>query len=673
MTNSPRLHRVSQKLRVIAVGSLPPSIRALCVEIDPDTAFLASVELALPALAQRVSPDDAVVVVSITLDSLDCRLLLSHEVRLRETCCLGFVVNPDPSFVEDLLGRLRCPRPSPTNGASAAFLDDRLVGLGVSSVEDCRGAGLNAQQAAFKAKQPLGSAFFYGHSNGQCHGAGNIVICQRDRHNPRLTTVRQLPCFGSAPCRFDDKGDFERVRADDLRTEVIIDFTCFGYVLEDHTLLACDAVGKAMLENTCLRALVSSLVVFTPTPHDFRLAAYLAHDGCEMGRLAGLLNRARVLDPVHSAAFICLGDPRTRLARGVVDAGTMSLTEEVVDRPTESSGSTCDLTVRTTPAQDEVMLYSGATSAAWAPDGRVYLTLSCERSSATLWRVPMRVLTTAVSFEPLLSHLDFLEHYLASIRNQRINAANLADNIELAAALANAESMRCHLRRTGVTVNPTRIRNGSVLDANELANLEMHRLRQLESLSRCLLQVHRHTLTDRGLLFSAGAEALLSTEPEQRGPACAYCGSGTTHTRQRLAGSAFVRTQAFCDLCGRIFTGSHSASVIDVHTHGRQATVQVMVTNPFPFDVPVHGIAGLQTFAGRHEPLAEFKPLELKPGTAGRLETLLTIPDEVPPGLHRLRAAIALGPQVELLIRNHLVPAEANIRIAGTNIRFPLL
>jgi hypothetical protein len=648
------MHRISQGLRVIVLGTVPSAIRNLCCEVDRETMFLGAPSDMRAALTERVSPDDAVLVVSTTLNESDCHQIIVDEAQLPEPSCLGFVVNPDPSFVESWLHRLCGPRPEPTAGKSLAFLDQDLVGHEIAAVEDVRGAGASAQQAAVQAQNPLGSALLFGHSNGQCHGAGGVAICQRDRHNPRHTEEHQLPCFGNVSCRFDGGDAYVRVSTDKLQMEVVIDFTCFGYVLGDHTLLAKDGVGKGMLENSRLHALVSSLRAFKPNRHDYRLAAYLAHDGCEMGRLAMTLNRARVRELGEDAEFLCFGDPRARLAASVLAVGETSEFQVTVTRPDGTDNKACDLSIRMKPAQEEIMVFSKASSAAWSPDGTVYVTLPEGQASARLIRFPTDAARMTISFEPLIPHLDFLEHYLAALTEHPL----AAKNTELAQALTNAESTRRKLRRMGLTFHPTSLRCGSVFDGNVLANLDRHRSEQLKSLSKNLLTVHWHTLTARSLLFLAGVETLRAITPQRPGPECAYCGADTTHSEKGVAGTLYKRTAAFCNKCGRLFEGAGFATVIDVESSGRDWEVRVPVVNGFPFDVPVYGVAAIQTFDGRNKEVSEFEPIFLRPDQKGELRTHIRVPDDVPPGMHRAKAAITVGPQVELLLRNYLIRPE---------------
>ncbi len=79
------------------------------------------------------------------------------------------------------------------------------------------------------------------------------------------------------------------------------------------------------------------------------------------------------------------------------------------------------------------------------------------------------------------------------------------------------------------------------------------------------------------------------------------------------------------------------------------------VANGFPFEVPVRGVAALQTFDGCHDEVAELESAVLGPDEVRQIAAELRIVDEVPPGMHRIKAAITVGPQVELLTRNWLV------------------
>lgn len=640
-----------QRVRAIAVGGLPARLRSLCYSVDPHALFLNGPGDFGAAVKDSVLPADAVLVVSTVLDEFDCRRIALDEARLEEPLCLGFVVSSDEGFVEGWLKRMHRGEAASVAGKTAAFVDDEFVGLTIAAIEDVRGGGATAAEAAAQVQTPLAAAFLYGHSNGQCHGAGGVAICQRDRHSPRHHETRQLPCFGDAACRFDGGGAFIRVPAHDLRAEIVIDFTCFGYVLRDHVLSASDGVGKAILENPRVRALVSTFRAVGPNRHDYRLAAYLAHDGWAMGRLAGALNRARLRDLGEDVEFACLGDPRAALVRSVLDAGETSDAVVTLSRPDGGIGTACDLRIRVSPASDEVMLYSGASAAAWAPDGHAYVTIPTGRPSASLRRVPTRVARAALSFEPLIPHLDFLEHYLYGIGQQ---SGSLSNRV-LRDALAEGEATGSRLRRMSVTLHPTVIRDGSAFDGGVVARLARYRFEQLEHLSKALLSVHQHTITARSLLFLAGADALCAIGPQLAGLACAYCGAATTHTKKGLPGSLFERTAAFCDRCGRLFEGAGCATVIDVEAAHRRWTVRVQTVNPFPFDVPVSGVAALQTFDGCNNQVSAFEAITLGPGEAGVLCGEIVVPDEVPQGMHRTKAAVTVGPQVELLLRNYLV------------------
>ncbi len=645
--------RPSRSLRVLAVGPLAPGVRARCHDVDPEALFIDSPAAVPEHLTSRVSPEDAVVIVSTTMGAADCGGIILAESRRAEPSSLGFVVNPEASFVEDWLRRLCGPTPSPATGVSAAFVDEAFIGMGISAVEDVRAGRASPQRAAARAQEPLGCALFYGHSNGQCHGAGGVAICQRDRHAPRPAEDRQLPCFGGAPCRFEKGDTYVRISADTLRAELVIDFTCFGYVLGDHALLAGDGVGLAILQNPHLRALVTSLRAFAPNRHDYALATYLAHDGLELGRLAGVLNRARVREVDGTVEFICLGDPRATLRPSVLDVGELEGSHVTLSRPDDSGRGSCDLGGWAKPASGEIMLYHGASSAAWAPDGRVYVTLPTGRPSASLRRAPTESARAALSFEPLIPQLDFLEHYLAEIGEDPLASSNPT----VAQAIADAESTRRRLRRKALTFDPSVIRDGSVCDGKALAELREHRAKELDTLSKQLLALHRHTLTARSLLFVAGVDTLRAAGPWTSGPACSYCGAATSSMQKHLPGSAFARTVAFCDRCGRLFEGAGFARVIEVETKGARSKVRIEVVNGFPFEVPVRGVVALQTFDGRGDEVVGLESTVLAPKQTRELATELRIPDEVPPGMHRIKAAITVGPQVELLVRNWLVRA----------------
>ena len=640
-------------LPIRVVGPIPDIIGEICRTLDPAAEFLLSTASIWPTVTS-VDEANPVLVVSTTLDERDCRRVLRDEAARPIPTALGFVVGPDAEFVERRLRALQSGPPPSLRGPIGAFLDSPLSEIALPGIETAGSVRQPVAESARRVQEPFAALILYGHSNGICHGAGGLAICVRDSRAPRENVASQMPCFGGHSCRFDGNDSLNRVPVEDLRSPIVIDLTCFGYTLRDHAFLADDGLGKALLNRVDAQALVTSLRAFTPNHYDYVLAACLLLEGRTLGGLVAALNRARMNEAGQKGEFICIGDPRVRLVPHIRYGGRMESLNFSLETAEKDVINEEIISLGAAPARQEVLLHSGTEAAAWAPDGRIYVAKKPGEGGVHLQRVATCEARSAIDFRQLLPGLDFLEHYLAGLSNHKLADESPA----LAKALGKADKLRIQLREFALKVHPRIIRDGGAIDKATLISLTKHRGDLLVALCRSLQTIHLHTLTARSLLFEAGASVLSEDGLESDGKACPYCGAGTCLTCMHLAGSRFSRTAVFCDRCGRVCEGEGLATEIRLEPAESGLSVRVEVSNPYEFDVPIGGVAALQSFDGCYDVETEFSMQAVSAGQDVWLAAELDTPLEIPPGMHRVKAAICVGSRVELLMRYCPVPFE---------------
>ena len=306
--------------------------------------------------------------------------------------------------------------PQPAGGAEeGAFWGARMVGF----------EG-NAEEARAFLSQPCELAFIVGHSNGLDIDAGPVTLCQRGE-GPAADSAELgvFPCFHGLPCGRCRPGQ-PQARPGDLAARRLILVTCWGMLLSDVVFTAGRTLGKGLLQNPAIEALITTVRVACIDAVDLPHLYFLANAGLPFGLLANRANQRR-LDRGLRADFLCFGDPLSHLAAAVVaqeaDLGggvTPEAPDIVVALPSDVS--------------EPVVLLDGEAFGVY--DGqRLFLSFPAEQAAVDFAVVERSSLLSPAAIHPIAVDLGLLADFLRDL-------GRLTDLEAAAAAVGPVEGAR---------------------------------------------------------------------------------------------------------------------------------------------------------------------------------------------------------------------------------------
>jgi len=649
MTIEYSMHVKDQPLRVIVFGSLAPDIQDLCLQIDQNTCSCQSVDQFF-AIAVSLDPSSAILLVSLDINEFICLQIAHREALLDKPICLGFVVSQDHAMIVSQLFKIQSHDLEPIAGDSIAYLDDDLVGAGLASVLDICSDKEQTTSLEERLKTEYGSLFLYGHSNGVCHGAGGLALCIRDQKLGGKHDASIMPCFDGAQCRFDHGTAYKHVDASTINCQLIVDLTCFGYMITDNSFHSKDSLGQALLTSPSLRALVTSVRPLRIDRDGYALAAFLVHDALPMGNVTALLNRIRIKYDPNGAELVCFGDPRAHLIKTVCNLDEYLSDSLQLPKANIDFNADKDISLQAEHSYDEVIVYSNANCAAWSPNGTIYLSLDKETSTIGLSRVKVSSLLKRYNFKTLVPFLIFLQFYINDIRKSPL----VEGDQELNLIAEQLERKRIELLEFIYSFNPSiTFPPGGVINEEILTYISNNCVNLLIELSENLHTILYKTSKDAKLCFQAGSNLLHNLRHCDAVAKCLYCDSQAILIHKEMLGTDFKRQALFCDRCGPLFEGLGLVECFEINREEKNIyQVTLSLRNPFDFDIPVFGILCLLSFDGLNNAEAEFNPMVLSGKEIKQFCTQISISSALSNGIHRIKAMFTIGAHVEISSMN---------------------
>jgi hypothetical protein len=535
-----------------------------------------------------------------------------------------------------------------------------------------------AQLQAGDLLAPADLLFLLGHGNGADAGAGDFVLCRRDTAIParpaRSTSpvrdaIDALPCFGGAPCRFDDR-PVTVVRTDDLRARRIVALVCWGVSVTRHPFSIESTVGAGLLEGSQADTVLTLVRVAAIGRGDYLALYYACNDGLPLGTAATRANRAR-LARGQRADIICFGDPESRLQPSVV-----AVTADVIDRglrlplasiplipsiPSGERGKFIDVRIDasscTRGLKAPALVIDGASpeAAVAMPDGTLYATLGPDAFTAS-------------------DSLDVSAIECASLRNDAARLAPLGLDLETIrqmllslsqSFLASRQDLWPFVTRTAeqaadiehvlqhwpmATIEPGAVVSGAGMTrAREDLETRLTRLRDT------LLTLWEQCLDAKVPMLQVLDRPLRIVDEVAGAGTCAYCGQLVDDHLRRDVFDRWRRRSGFCRACGHIYNGrvdrTDSDSDVWVRcespmTIGAAAPISVTVRNPYAWPCSAQFAIGLLPFGRCAASPPVRSSVEHLDDTGALTRTLhgsLEIPSNAPPGRHELFGCVIAG------------------------------
>ena len=637
----------SNNLRLVSYGNLPVNLKHLCLQLDENLVGCNSVSQFFD-IASEISKYSAILLISIEIDESLALHISKCESHLPEPICLGFLVSDDHEFIAFQLKKLLVSSNEPISKESASFAGGDYRRSGVSSLFKRNFSHLSNQNLDQIFKSQFGLLVFCGHSNGVCHGSGDIALCIRDQHLGFPKEANYLQCFDGGACRFDFNTDYLRVDADKISSQVIIDFTCFGYMISDNLLSARHSLGRYLLFDSGLRALVTSVRPLRINLDAYNLAIFMAHDAIPMGYFSGLLNRYLAITDPYAAELLCFGDPRARLKTRIPSSGE-TLDEKLSIKCDVKDVEPTSFSFHSDWSEQDVLICDNMIAGAWSPSGKGYLLIDNSSDRVIVQRVKLKSLQNALKFEVFVPHLIFLEAYISSM----LSAISSSHQQVSTQVFAEAEHVRSRFLEFLLSFDSVSyLVPASVLSRHSASAILSKFHQYLMRISRLLNELHVVASISPDLCFHSGQQVLHGARARNSLSECPDCCSRSVLFNKSMVGINYTRKALFCDRCGPIYDGFGLISAFSLEIYRAESLkIAMSIKNPFGFSMPLSLLITLISFDGQSNRDEIPDPATIEAKSEYNFSAGFVLPNDLPKGVHRIRLILSLGPHVEMMSR----------------------
>ena len=583
-----------------------------------------------------------ILIVSHILTREQCVRIITLESEATNHTGIGFIIGVDIHLVKRSLRKIATTSPSPITGrcVSLSHFEDNL--LHCHFLELISSSSSTRIASAINASHELGSIFLGGHSDGVCHRISNFAICTQGDTKEMSQGLNSLPCFLGSSCRFhiDSETTVSRLNASFINSQLIIDLTCYGFLLESEVLDCKHGHGRAFLENPLTQALITTMSVVVVESLHYLLLFYLAHDGLPVGLIASHVNR-HYKELMRDAPFIVHGDPRIRLHPQVL-CHTLHV----------SPGSLCgDLQPSTLYSVDcilekgNVLLFKNVVDAVYCLNNKLYFCTkpSCEKPVVST--VPLAQLRSIISFEKLSPSLAFAQLFIT-----HLNCLTTTQDSRLAQLKKESITEIWRLQQFILKHNSGMVHDRHAVDLDQLSLL-------MSEFYNLVVNVANYLANSSLCAHEAGCNVGIHVNDcfcfsgAEEGRSCSYCGSDIISLKQSLVGLQYTRISSYCYSCGPLHFGNTLIGPLLLQQNGNLISFELSACNSSSLRLPVRGLAWLQGWADIKPKASLVNEVDLQSGDTVNISGSIEVPANVLRGVTRIYVLLFLGPQIELVTR----------------------
>ena len=236
------------------------------------------------------------------------------EVGVRRELPLGILAVPEhPEQATHLLTRLIGLKLSPRHFPHPSILYCDFVTEAPRGLAQCFGTS-QVDQFLECSEEGAQALIFHGHGNGGDFRIGHSAICvQVDGNRPAADATRRvLPCQLGGRCRLEHKTNLRAFYGSSLmKASYVVLLSCWGFSPHDGLIEPAFTLSGALMRGDSVQALVTSTRINFTTPALAVAATRFVRAGATLGELALRING---FDPEAAPAYLCIGDPESRIA-----------------------------------------------------------------------------------------------------------------------------------------------------------------------------------------------------------------------------------------------------------------------------------------------------------------------------------------------------------------------
>jgi hypothetical protein len=579
---------------------------------------------------------------------------MTFESETANNIGIGFVIGADLSLITSSLLKIRNTSPSAITGRciSLSQFDEMLPNC--EFLELISSSSPTSSITPANISHELGSLFLGGHSDGVCHKIGNFAICTQDEMERSFEGLNCLPCFLGDSCKYkiNSKTTVSRINASSISSQLIVDLTCHGFLLDSDVLDCKHGHARAFLMNPCTQALITTMSVVLVDKSDYLRLFCLAHDGVPVGIITSLANR-HYKELMRNVPLFVYGDPRIRLHPQTQAHSLHACPGSFCSAVKPSTLYSTDYVLE----QDHVLLFMNIVDAVYCLNNRLYFFTKPSCDQPVISTVSLDRLRSITSFEQLSPSLAFAEQFI----------------IHLVSLTANQDSRLVQLKRKSILKisnlqqfilkhNSAMVRGRRAVDLDQLSLLfsEFYGLMvdvvdDLVSSSLCALE--------EGCNVGLHINDYFCHSGVEEGRSCFHCGSDIISLKQSLVGLQYTRLSSFCYSCGPLHSGNALIGPLFLHQSEDIISVEFCVRNSTSLRLPARGLAWLQAWGDLKSKATLMNEIDLPADETITFSMNIEIPTSFQGGAMRIFVLLFLGPQIELLSRR--MPIDVSMCLQG--------